>query len=1198
MINTLRQMLVGDDAAVSAFHEHLAILGFRDPESIAERIRTLAGKEADEPATEVLQKLVALLSDSADPAAGLGDFERFAQRVRNRSELYRFLSDNPRAVEMLVRLFTSSRYLTETLLRNPDSLRELIQHRQLADLKSREEFLELGLAAASTPGVGHLNALRRFQRYEILRIGACDLFGLIDLRAATVQLSLLADSLIEACLINSAKELSADPSSLTVIGFGKLGGEELNYSSDVDLVFLTDRQPAEVMPLAQRLIKAMQDATDEGFLYRVDVRLRPWGRSGQLVTTIPSYLEYIQSHAEMWEKQSLLKARVVAGKKSVGAELLKRADPLIYAGTPRDVLSAVRQAKDRIEADLRRRGRDWGEVKLGTGSIRDVEFVVQALQLVHGSTTRHVRSPNTLEGLVRLTDAGVLQADEYRRLTDGYVFLRTIEHSLQLMHNRQEHSLPTDPRELSSLAHRLDFASTDQLLRHYEGHRGSIRSIFEKYLSDKQALTAKSAATPPTTVVPKPPAFATYETVFTKDEQRRHRGLFTQIEPEQPVRVVASADGDLWRVTVLGYDCPGELSMMCGLMFAYGFDIVTGFVSTERRPTAGGDKAPCGFVDVFNVRSELDVVPEVWQRYEDDLCELVRLAQSGRVDEAQGRLAKRVADALEGSPVSTNRPSPLDVRIDNETHETATVLYIRGDDTIGFLYELANALTLSEVNIEQVQISAEHGKASDTLLVTDARRGGKILESGRLQQLQAAVVLIKHFTHLLPGAPDPTAALLHFRSFLRDLFQRPDWFEQLSSLEQPEVLSALARLLGVSDFLWDDFLRLQYANLFPVLRDMEGLENAKSAEVLSSELRAALQQGTTCDERRQRLNEFKDRELFRIDMRHILGRSGGIEAFGREMTDLAEVVVATTVDLVYQELVSRFGVPRRSDGVDCQMAVCALGKCGGRELGFASDIELMFVYESDGTTGGGESIDNAAFFSRLVETVCHAIRARSEGVFRIDLRLRPYGRSGSLAVSCHAFQQYFHLDGPAWPYERQSLVKLRPIAGDANFSSKLVALRDQIVYSGQVDFAAIRAMRERQVRQLAGAETFNAKLSPGGLVDLEYLVQALQIQHGLAQLALRTTNTRDALQVLARLNLLGEYEFHQLCDAYAFLRNVIESLRMVRGDARDLAIPAARSPEFESLARRMGYGGNWQRLQSDLRRYPQVVNDAVRSIFP
>ncbi len=1200
MLNTLRRMLLGDETAHVAIHEHLALLGFRDPISIAQRTRALAGPGTSIAAADSLFKLFTLLSDSADPAAGLGDFERFVQRVADRGALYNFLDENPRAIEMLVRLFTSSRYLTETLLRNPDSLRELIQHRQLADLKSREEFLgcAIAAAAATVDSLAHLNALRRFQRYEILRIGACDLFGLIDLRAATVQLSLLADSLVQACLIHCASELHLDPASLTVIGFGKLGGEELNYSSDIDLVFLTDRKPSEVMPLAQRLIKAMQDATAEGFLYRVDVRLRPWGRSGELVTTIASYLEYIQSHAELWEKQALLKARVIAGKKEVGTEFLKRADPLIYAGAPRDVRAAVRQAKDRIEAELRRRGRDWGEVKLGTGSIRDVEFVVQALQLVHGATSRHVRSPNTLDGLVRLTDAGVLQADEYRRLADGYVFLRTIEHALQLMHNRQEHTMPTDPRELSSLAHRLDFSSANQLLLHYEGHRTSIRSIFEKYLSDERALTAPATAL----LISSPPnrqVLATYETVFSKDEQRRHRGLFAQIEPDQPVRVVAEpmADG-LWRVTILGHDCPGELSMMCGLLFAYGFDIVTGFVSTERRTTSTGGRAPCGFVDVFCVRSELDVVlSEVWQRYEADLCDLVRMAQAGLADEAQGRLAKRVADALEGAPATTSRPSPLDVRIDNDADETATVLRIRGDDTIGFLYELANALTLSGVNIEQVQICAEQGLASDTLLVTDAR-GGKILDAERLQELQAAVVLIKHFTHLLPGAPDPTAALLHFRSFLRDLFQRPDWFEQLSSLERPEVLSALARLLGVSDFLWEDFLRLQYANLFPVLRDMAGLEHAKSAGQLADELQVTLRSAQSNDERRHQLNEFKDRELFRIDMRHILGRSGGIEAFGREMTDLAEVIVGSTVDLCRSELTARFGTPRIDGGDPCRLAVCALGKCGGRELGFASDIELMFVYEAEGSTDGREPIDNASFFARVVEGVCHTIRARSEGVFRIDLRLRPYGRSGSLAVTCDSFQQYFHLDGPAWPYERQSLVKLRPIAGDAEFGNRLVELRDAIVYTGQpVDFAAIRAMRERQVRHLVGAESFNAKLSPGGLVDLEYLVQALQISHGKSP-ELRTTNTRDALQALLRLKLLDEAAHLRLSDAHSFLRNVIESLRMVRGDARDLAVPALNSAEFESLARRMGYGGNWQRLQDDLTRHTQSVSDAVRSIFP
>jgi len=1201
MLSTIQQMLAGDVAASGAFQEHLALLGFRDPEGTAARIQALVGPEVDHRfAAESLDKLISLLSDSADPSSGLADFERFAQRGANYAALFRFLRENPRGIEMLVRLFTSSRYLTETLLRNPESLCELTQHRHLADLRSREEFIDSAIAAARSADrtSGPWNALRRYQRNEILRIGACDLFGLIDLRAATVQLSLLADGLVQACLTLAASQLQVDPSWLTVIGFGKLGGEELNYSSDIDLVFLTNRQPAEALPLAQSLIKALQDATSEGFLYRVDVRLRPWGRSGELVTTIPSYLQYIQSHAELWEKQALLKARVVAGNRSVGQELLKRAEPLIYSGASRDVLNAVRQAKDRIEADLRRRGRDWGEVKLGTGSIRDVEFVVQALQLVHGAASRHVRSPNTLDGLVRLTDAGVLPADEYRRLTDGYVFLRTIEHSLQLMHNRQEHTLPTDRRELSSLAHRLDFSSTDQLLAHFEGHRAAIRAIFEKYLSNEQALTTADSSVllsdPP---VPSRTVLTTYETSFTAEEQQVHQKRFTQIDASRPVHVAAEATRDgLWRVTVLGLDGPGELSMMCGLMFAYGFDIVTGFVSTERR--SGTGRAPCRFVDVFCVRSELDVLPEVWQRYEADLGELFRMAQAGRVDDAQGYLAKRVADALEGAPVAATRPSPLDVRIDNDTHETATVLHIRGDDTIGFLYELANALTLSGVNIEQVQIENEQGLVSDTLLVTDARDGGKLFDQDRLQELQAAIVLIKHFTHLLPGAPDPTAALLHFRSFLRDLFQRPDWYEQLSSLERPEVLEALARLLGVSDFLWEDFLRLQYANLFPVLRDMSGLEQAKSPELLRQELTMALDTGTTPETRRQILNEFKDRELFRIDMRHILGRCDGIEAFGREMTDLAEVVVGVSMELCQRELAARFGTPRCGDH-PCRLTVCALGKCGGRELGFASDIELMFVYEDEGSSDGPESLSNASFYARLVECVCHAIRARSEGIFRIDLRLRPYGRSGSLAVNLRSFRQYFHLDGPAWPYERQSLVKLRPIAGDPDFGRELVALRDEIVYTGQpVDFAAIRAMRERQIRHLVGADSFNAKLSPGGLVDLEYLVQALQMGHGSSETKLRTTNTRDAMSVMANLGLLDPETFTNLSAAYVFLRTLIEALRMVRGDARDLDVPAAHSAEFESLARRMGYGGHWQQLQEDLARHTQSVHDAVRLIFP
>lgn len=1196
--------------------ERLTKLGFRDAVGAANRLRGLIDSKLTAAlAANGLHKLIGLLSEIADPDAGMIDFERFVRQAADRVELFQFLDDNPRAIDVLVRLFASSRYLTETVLRYPQTLRELTRHRRLADLKSREEFLDgaLSVVGQARDNASRLDALRRFQRWELLRIGACDAFGLIDLRAATVQLSLLADSLVQACLTLAGHELMLHSTNVTVLALGKLGGEELNYSSDIDLVFLTDRSPTEALPIAQRLVKALQDSTGEGFLYRVDVRLRPWGRSGELVTTIPSYLEYLKSNAEMWEKQALLKARVIAGSKELGREFLRRAEPFIFGAVPEDVRESVREAKQRIEADLRRRGREWGEVKLGTGSIRDVEFVVQALQLVHGAEHRHVRTPNTLDGLVRLTDAGVLHADEYRRLTDGYVFLRTIEHSLQLMNNRQEHSLPTDPRELTSLARRLDFANADQLLAHFDSHRESIRLIFDKYLSHERALTDPITATPiPVRKHCKLPTLETYESVFTDAERRRHSNLLAEVDHEHPVRVVAEpAEHEKWRVTVLGHDCPGELSMICGLLFAYGFDIVTGFVSTDTRPRADSarERTPHSFVDVFTVRSAVEVLlPIVWQRYEEDLAELVLMARGGRADEAQGLLAKRVAEALEDAPDTATKPAPLEVRFDNEAHDRATILHIRGDDTMGFLYELSNALTLSGVSIEQVTIRAEQQRAFDTLLVTDTNSGGKILDPARLQELQAAVVLIKHFTHLLPAAPNPKAALLHFRTFLRDLFRRPDWVDQLSSLERPEVLAALAQLLGVSDFLWEDFLRLQYANLFPVLRDIAGLQQAQSKSQLAEVLNAVLKSATSPDQRRHLLNEFKDRELFRIDMRHILGHSGGIESFGYEMTDLAEVVVAAAVGFCSAELVERFGVPKTDDGRACPLAVCALGKCGGRELGFASDIELMFVYAADGmtraertaakkpSTSGRESIANASFFSRLVENVSHAIHSRSEGIFRIDLRLRPYGRAGSLAVSLDSFRSYFQPDGPAWPYERQSLVKLRPIAGDVKLGRALTALRDEVLYTSRpVDFAAIRAMRERQLHQLVGATEFNAKLSPGGLVDLEYLVQALQIDRGAKHSKLRTTNTRETLDALLKVGALTAGDHGRLSDAYNFLRRLIDSLRMVRGDARDLTAPPLHSADFESLARRLGYGAHTRRLQDELTRHAQAVTDLVRS---
>lgn len=1195
----------------------LTAVGFNDWRVACRRLRDLATDEMTRGLlAECLPRLLLVLSDAATPDGSLINFERYVQSVSDRAALFRFLALNPRAVEILVKLFVGSQFLTEILLRNPDYLEKLTRHKRLAEFKSRQQFVEEEREAAAEAGdVGRqLDALRRYQHWELLRIGACDAFGLFDLKSVTVQLSLLADSLVQSCLAILAEELELSAEGFVVLAFGKLGGEELNYSSDIDLVFLADRDATRFWGLGQRLIKALTQPTGEGFLYRVDMRLRPWGRSGALVNTVDAHVEYLLQHGMLWEKQALLKARVIAGDVSVGKGFLQRVEPLIYACPVSEIRASIRGMKERIETELERQGRKWGEVKSGAGSIRDVEFVAQCLQLTHGGAHRDVRSFNTLDALVRLADFGFLHADEFRRLSSGYVFLRTIEHSLQLMHYEQTHTLPEDRRELGWLARRLDYLDADHFLKHYEQHRVAVRAIYRKYIEENGEASADDSAAAHGGIPDHLPHMEpSYAATFREAEIERHLELLRRLSVDNIVEVEASLLEDgRWQVTVVGFDFPGDLSVICGLLFVYGFNIIDGNAFSEeqvsvRRAGAVGRGAVVAtftgprrseggkFVDVFTVEPPLDVVlPDVWTRYRQDLADLLGEVRSGRQREAQGRLAKKVAGALRATPESSSRLCPVEIEIDNEASPRSTVLRIRSEDTIGFLYELSNALALTGMNVSRVIVTSHRDRVFDTLYVTDPA-GNKITEPARQRELRAAVVLIKHFTHLLPHSPNPEAALLHFQEFLEHLFEQPNWLEELSSLERTDVLDALARLLGVSNFLWQDFLRLQHENLFPVVKDIEKLAVRRPQPVLANELLAELSAATSPEDARKRLNAFKDREMFRADMRHILGHVQEFGEFSAELTDVAEVVVAAAGRLCDAELAARYARPQLPGGAPSRMCICALGKCGGRELGFASDIELMFVYDADGQTCGPEIITVAEYYQKYVELFTHAIRSRQEGIFQVDLRLRPYGRAGSLAVSWEAFEKYFGPEGAAWPYERQALVKLRPIAGDPEFGRQVAALRDRLIFSGEpFDTAAMRAMREKQVRQLVRAGTLNAKLSPGALVDCEYLVQGLQISSGHKFPQVRNTNTLEAMHALTDCGVLSRENHDRLREAYIFLRRLIDALRMVRGHARDLTVPPPESEEFGFLARRLGYGADVDRLRDNLENSFRSVRELGR----
>jgi glutamate-ammonia-ligase adenylyltransferase len=910
-----------------------------------------------------------------------------------------------------------------------------------------------------------------------------------------------------------------------------------------------------------------------------------------LVNSIEAHLRYLREDARSWERQALIKARVIAGDQRVGARFLKEVDRLIFRNPADDLRNQILQTKQNIESELQRKGNQWGQVKSGFGSIRDVEFITQYLQLKYGGERPELRTFNTLEGLIRLAEFGYLRSDEYRQLSTGYLFLRNVEHALQLMHNKQLHQLPRNAEALDALSMRLDFPSPDQFVQQYESHAASIRAIFQSHLEPPADHQQEPSVRAADRLVARLSAIEPgYQSVFTAEERRHHLELLSSLTPHQPVAIAARklhTNRD-WQLIVVGYDSRGILSLICGLLFAGNWNIQEGrvFTNTDLESGRSGEKCSDGsplFLNFFKIEQESEdavVNHAYWDDYQQKLTDLVLRMQTDEARNAQASVARLAALRVGRLPrESFQALAPVRCQIDNESDPQTTILHIQSQDTHGFLYELTNALTLSRVNIIRMIISSEDNLVQDTLYITD-RDGAKLPDGPHLHELTTAVLLVKHCMHLMPAAPNPEIAWLHLRDFLEQLFQQPGWYEQMGDLEKPEQLESLTRILGVSDYLWQDFLRLHHDSVLPFVQNVEQFSQQKSAAMLRDELTGMLAKARNYDEKKDALNRFKDRETFRTDMRHMLGYIPEFGRFSEELTTVCEVVLEAALQIAREKLSEKYGYPiDRSNRQPCPVTVLALGKCGGRELGFASDIELMFLYEGSGKTQGARVIREAFFFERLVKQFRDLIVARREGIFELDFRLRPFGSAGPLAVSVDAFRTYFAADGPAWPFERQSLVKMRPVAGDRSLAQKIIAIRDQLIYCGQAfDTTAMHGMREKQIMQLVDAGSINVKLSPGGLVDIEYLVQGLQIAHGERSTSIRVPNTLEALSKLRDARILSNRQHDDLIQAYQFLRRVIDALRMVRGNARDLAIPPSGTDEYEFLARRLDFAENPQRL--------------------
>ncbi len=942
---------------------------------------------------EICNQLERHLPGCADPDMALHNLERFVRASRNPLAVGTFFERDPQALPTLLQIFAASQYLSDLLVMDPEGFDLLrLTEGQPVAREALVNELSAEIAAVEHDTVV-LRSLRRFKRRETLRIAYADIVRGLPLRTVTEQISVVADAIVEAALRAAWRKFQnlrgtprrpdGRPARFVVLGMGKLGGLELNYSSDIDLIFLCENDGRTDGPrpisnleffdhLGREIIRLLTEKTELGGAYRVDMRLRPEGQRGPMVMGIQSAMNYYDNRGRTWERQAYIKARAIAGDLSLGAEFLEALAPWIYRRYLSHAdISGIRALKRRIEKQTLDVGGGARDVKTGRGGIRDVEFVIQFLQLLNGGDLPEVRTGNTLEALVKLGKVGCLTHLEQSILEQNYTFLRRIEHLLQIMLDLQTHMLPDDREELRKLALRMGYAATDDLsplelfLEEYRSKTELNRKILDHLMHD----------------------------AFSDDAQTRAE-VDLVLDPDPPEQRI---------VEVLG-------------------------------------KYP--FRDVKQAYRNLMSLAE----------ERIRFLSTRRCRHFLASIAPQLLSAI----AATADP----------------------DSTL--------------VNLDKV---------SDSL-------GGK----GVLWEL---------FSFNPPS--------LHL-------------YVELCAYS-PHLSGILTSNPGMIDSLMDSLV----------------LDKLPSLEIMQESLAELCRGAEDID---PILHSFKNDQQLCVGVRDILAKED-IQATTRALSDIAEACLTQIAAREYERLADRFGQPYigegRHAGRPCEMVILALGKFGGCEMNYHSDLDVIFLYEGDGHTQplpgrpGAQSTTNQHFFSELGQRIIKtAGRLTGLGrLYEVDARLRPTGKSGTLATTFEEFARYF-AGGGGQLWERQSLCKARVIYGSPRAAKTAMAAVSKAAFAHRwrrEDAAAVREMRQRL--ENAAAAAGDLKRGPGGIVDIEFLVQMLQLKHARGNHELRQPNTLAALAALYRADLLSADDYDFFDASYRLLRTIEGRLRLMNSTARD-----------------------------------------------
>ncbi|MCX8107701.1 MAG: hypothetical protein N3G20_02740, partial [Verrucomicrobiae bacterium] len=421
----------------------------------------------------------------SDPDRVLARLDTFITTYGSRALLFDSWISNPKLFELLVLLIDRSEFLAETAIRSPDLIDALEESGQLLRSKTAEQTLEELLHGRSEPD--QRLWLRRYHQTEIMRIGLRDILGLADHEQCLVELSALADACLDYSLRVVWETHGTGPLPIAIVGLGKLGGAEIDYGSDLDVILVTDNKfhdLAKLQRVAAEFIDMVSGQTELGSTFKLDTRLRPDGEKGLLVNTLQTCREYYLNRAQLWEIQALSRYRTIAGNPDVASQFEQMAKTICDFSKPQNAASAaqrpdwkqeIARMRHRIEKERTPRGKDHLAIKTGVGGLMDAEFIAQTLTLEHGW-----HEPNTLRALQIARNEGALAPADADLLIENFRKLRRIACVLRRWSYEGETELPDDPAPMYRVAVRCGFVRAEDFLQAVARYRQNIRAVYNK----------------------------------------------------------------------------------------------------------------------------------------------------------------------------------------------------------------------------------------------------------------------------------------------------------------------------------------------------------------------------------------------------------------------------------------------------------------------------------------------------------------------------------------------------------------------------------------------------------------------------------------------------------------------------------------------------------------------------------------------